>query len=97
MTSHIVISTVFHMLTQTYITEKGHTAHAEQETYVELKSLFYKLLPVPEESISMKPKGGKKKAKRKFRIIRVKYGYLNGNNLAFIIDNILLLLQNKQH
>lgn len=42
-------------------------------------------------------KGKKKKAKRKFRIIRVKYGYLNGNNLAFIIDNILLLLQNKQH
>lgn len=74
MTSHIAISTVFHMLTQTYITKKGHTAHVEQETYVELKSLFYKLLPVPEESISMKPKGEKKKQRENLELLEWSMG-----------------------
>lgn len=35
-----------------------------RKKYVELKSLFYKHLPVPEESIFMKPKGKKSKEKR---------------------------------
>lgn len=44
--------------------KKRDRQHMLRKKYVELKSLFYKHLPVPEESIFMKPKGKKSKEKR---------------------------------
>lgn len=61
----------------------GQTAHVEQEADVELKSLFYKHSPVPEEFSWTQKK--KKKQREKVRIVWVKHKYLKRINVGTIL------------